>query len=481
MPSKTNLEKYQDKINKKIEMLMPFLHRAALGDFNKTIKVSADEDEFTELFISINVMIEDLKDIQAENNENIEKVKLAKEECDKEVHLKTKELQNKEQKYRSLVEGIEEGIYRMELPSGKYSYASPSIEKVFGYTAKQLIDNDLLIKKMIHSDSMKYFKEKWNNLSVGIVDESYDYKIIDPKGKERWIRQSNNGIYDENKKLIGIEGVCRNVTKERKVKVELKKEKEFLQNVLDTTQTIVLVLDTEGKIQFVNKYFEQLSGYNLKQIQGKSWFKEFLMVKDVKTVKQVFKKALTQKRTQGNINLIKIKDSKTVSIEWFDDNMKDENGNIIGLLAVGRNVTEKLKIENKLKESEERFSLAMQGANDGVWDWDIIKNTVFFSDRWKTMLGFEPEEIKDDFSEWVRLMHADDKEKTLNYVQNFIKSKHSGSFEMEFRMITKKKTYVDILARAFVARDSKGKAKRMVGTHIDITERKKNEELLIDQ
>ena len=130
---------------------------------------------------------------------------------------------------------------------------------------------------------------------------------------------------------------------------------------------------------------------------------------------------------------------------------------------------------SKLFKSEERFSLAMRGADDGLWDWDLEANEVYYSPRWKSMLGYGEDELDHKLSTWETLVHPDDKEGVLEKIQDYI-SGNTDSFEVEMRMSHKNGRIIFVLSRAFlVTRESDNKPIRLVGTHIDITERKKSE------
>jgi diguanylate cyclase (GGDEF)-like protein/PAS domain S-box-containing protein len=153
------------------------------------------------------------------------------------------------------------------------------------------------------------------------------------------------------------------------------------------------------------------------------------------------------------------------------------NGKTIKLIGTFQDITERKQIENKLKKSEERLALAMKGSQDGLWDWNLLNDTIYFSPRWKSMLGYEENEIEDNFSSWERLLHPEDLESALSKVEYFINNKIS-KYESEFRMQHKAGHYLNILSRAFVVEGSDGKVTRFVGTHVDITERKKTEETL---
>jgi len=136
--------------------------------------------------------------------------------------------------------------------------------------------------------------------------------------------------------------------------------------------------------------------------------------------------------------------------------------------------------ENKiaLNISEERWRFALEGAGDGLWDWDAETGLVFFSDQWKNMLGYAPNEIRNDLSEWKKLIHPDDLDRVMNRVDK-MQNMNIDYYESEYRLLCKDGTYKWILDRGKVMEvDSLGFAKRSIGTHKDITERKRTEKEL---
>ncbi|PAW76379.1 MAG: hypothetical protein B9S32_15520 [Verrucomicrobia bacterium Tous-C9LFEB] len=138
-----------------------------------------------------------------------------------------------------------------------------------------------------------------------------------------------------------------------------------------------------------------------------------------------------------------------------------------------------LKIaEIKRRSSEERLDLALQAANDGLWDWNVAVGSIYFSARWLQMLGYESHELPHHFNTWKTLLHPDDLKPTLKQLSSHIENKNDH-YEMEFRMRTKDGGWKWILSRgAVVQRDPLGRPERMIGTHTDISDRKELEKSL---
>jgi diguanylate cyclase (GGDEF)-like protein/PAS domain S-box-containing protein len=151
----------------------------------------------------------------------------------------------------------------------------------------------------------------------------------------------------------------------------------------------------------------------------------------------------------------------------------------VNLLArVIRYAIERKRVEGELRESEERYTLAIQGANDGLWDWVLDSNHIYFSPRWKEMLGYLPDEIVDRPDEWLNRIHPDDIQDVQLALSAHLEGLHTH-FENEHRLQRKDGSYIWVLIRGVAVRDKKGKPYRMAGSLSDISIRKQTEERLL--
>jgi len=146
------------------------------------------------------------------------------------------------------------------------------------------------------------------------------------------------------------------------------------------------------------------------------------------------------------------------------------------LLAI-RDVTARKKKENALLESEERYALAVQGSNDGLWDWDLKKNEVFYSERWKSILGCDPHEIGASPDEWFSRIHPDDAASVKARISEHVEGA-TNTLECEHRVLHKDGAYRWLLCRGIAVFDRGGSVVRLTGSQTDITERKEAEQKL---
>ncbi len=134
----------------------------------------------------------------------------------------------------------------------------------------------------------------------------------------------------------------------KSVQKRLEEERAFSSGIIETAQMIILVLDKEGKIVSFNPYMERLCGYSLEEVKGLDWFDTFLPEKDHTAIREVFKRVVAERNIHGQVNPIIAKTGELFEIEWDNQILTDGNGEIFGVLAIGRDITEKKRREEVL-------------------------------------------------------------------------------------------------------------------------------------
>ena len=169
------------------------------------------------------------------------------------------------------------------------------------------------------------------------------------------------------------------------------------------------------------------------------------------------------------------KDGTLISVEITSHEVHFEGKSARMVLA--HDITERERTEQQLREQEERWQLALRGSNDGLWDYDIPNNRVFFSRRWKEILGYQEHELPNLPGIWEERVHPDDFPAVMKRLQDHLERK-ALFYVAEYRLRCKDGRYKWVLARGQAVWDENGLPIRVVGSHTDITERKESEEQL---
>ena len=167
-------------------------------------------------------------------------------------------------------------------------------------------------------------------------------------------------------------------------------------------------------------------------------------------------------------------------MRWLNTRMtavRNSRGEIVSFDGITTDITQRKLAEDRLHASEERWELAMRGSNDGIWDWDLTSNRVFFSPRWKAMLGYGDDEIGDDATEWTDRLHPADRERALQALDAHLK-RETEFYQTESRQRCRDGSYKWILTRGRALWTERGVPVRIVGSHTDMTERRAFEEAI---
>lgn len=240
-----------------------------------------------------------------------------------------------------------------------------------------------------------------------------------------------------------------------------------------------VLVDAEGVVRYINRAAETVLGYRPEALVGRPAL-SVVHPDDVQAARRALEECLGSPGRAVRVELrARHRDGSWRVLEAVGVNHLNHPG--IGAVVVNyRDVTERKQAEAALASRVERLSLAARGANDGLWDWDLVKNAVYYSPRWKEMLGYGAEEIGDSPEEWFGRVHPDD----LPHLKALLAAHLEGRaprVEVEYRLRHRSGEYRWMLCRGLAARDSGGKALRVAGVQTDITERKAAELELLER
>jgi diguanylate cyclase (GGDEF)-like protein/PAS domain S-box-containing protein len=143
-----------------------------------------------------------------------------------------------------------------------------------------------------------------------------------------------------------------------------------------------------------------------------------------------------------------------------------------------QDITERSKLQKELEAEKNRFSLAVEGSKDGLWDWDLQTNELVFGERFEVMLGYTPGTLENNVNTWMNLLHPDDIVPANNVIQEYFDKKGEGTYENTFRFLAKDGSWRWMLGRGKAEFDEDGTPLRFVGFNTDITEQKEYQDKL---
>jgi diguanylate cyclase (GGDEF)-like protein/PAS domain S-box-containing protein len=240
-----------------------------------------------------------------------------------------------------------------------------------------------------------------------------------------------------------------------------------LEAAVRTMQLGVSITDTEGRIVYLNPAEAEMHGYSIEELLGK----------DARNLSPREHWKALPARELGHVTKWKRervrmrKDGSRFPVQLMSDMVTDAAGRPCGLITTCEDITERWRAEEALRDSEERYALAVRGTNDGIWDWSVKEERIYLSPRWKAMLGYGEHDLTDAPDEWFSRVHPEDRQRVEEKVQAHLLRK-APHFEDEYRMRHRDGSYRWVLSRGFAVRDGEGKPTRMAGAQTDVTDRR---------
>ncbi len=238
--------------------------------------------------------------------------------------------------------------------------------------------------------------------------------------------------------------------------------KSFLDNILSSMLDSLIVVNMQGKIQKVNQATLNLLGYQEHELIGRN-------------LSSVLPNELSSNQAwyppnfigTSQINYIS-KDNTEIPVAFSSSFILNDQNEAKGIVCLARDITEKHLAEKALKESEERYALASRATNDGLWDWNLRTGQIYFSPRWKFLLGYEEHSLTNSPDEWFKRVHPEYLEELSRLTTTSIHNS-SGHFEISYPMQHRDGSYRWMLCRGIAVPDAQGEVYRLTGSQADIT------------
>ena len=295
-------------------------------------------------------------------------------------------------------------------------------------------------------------------------------KTLDNHGKIGWVDNRKYPMHDKTGDIIGLFGIARDVTdavlQQQKMDGLLAEQATIINNTL-----VGIATACDRKIIWTNRTFETMLGYEKGELNNCPTRQLYINDEDYQFITDAYANISTQGVVKNELQFVR-KDGSRIWVDMRGSDLHNQRNESTWLFV---DVTERKQIELALKDSEYYWKFAIEGAGDGVWDWDIEKDVKTFSKQWKAILGYAEFDSLPTGLEWENRFHPDDKAFVEEYMQAYL-SGIDPNYKLECRMKCKDGSYRWVLSRGMVLQHSKdGVPLRMIGTISDITDRKQAE------
>lgn len=376
------------------------------------------------------------------------------------------ELKHSEEKYRNLFENANDIIYVHDL-DGNYISLNLAAERVFGYSREEAMA--LNMAEVVVPEHLKMVREKLRQKICGDAEQTaYELDCVKKDGSQITL-EVNSTVIRKNGLPIAVQGIARDITERKQTEEEIRDREQRYRDLFENANDLIYTHDLKGNFTSLNRAGERITGYSrdeaLQMNIAMVVAPESLTAAREMTAKKLAKEAATTYETE-----IIAKNGRRVSLE-LSTRLIFSKGVPVGVQGIGRDITERRRAEERLKDSERRFRQLGEGIYHQVWTAEPDGKLDYVNERTMAYFGRSAEELID--GGWRDAIHPDDLEQCERLWESSI---HSGRyFEMQFRLRRKDGTFRWHIGRANPGLDPEGNIIKWYGTNTDIDDQKQSE------
>lgn len=349
-------------------------------------------------------------------------------------------------------------------------FVSDNIETTLGFTAQDFMQADFGLLNLVHEDDRAQVQQEVSRfIAQHQANWEQHFRVKDKQGTQHWLYSYTRAEYDAKNGIEKLYSYVIDQTEQIETKQQLQDIQQRYASVVSQSGHVIWEIDRNGLYTYISPTVEKLLGYQPEELIGKLHYYDL----HPEEGRAEFKEATLYDLHAGN----SVNEFENIAVHknghwvWLNSSglaIFDDEGQVVGYRGVDNDISERKQIEKTLQQSEERWRSVLEGTDQGVWDWDARTNKVYFSTKWKQMLGYDVSEISDDLSEWESRIHPDDRQTVLRHLQRHLDGL-TDFYENTHRMLCKDGHYKWILDRGrVIKRDPDGQPQRVVGTHTDV-------------
>jgi PAS domain S-box-containing protein len=354
----------------------------------------------------------------------------------------------------------------LSYPQGAFIQTNPAFCEMVGYSEEELHGLDDLA--ITHQDDREQNAVEVKKVLAGEIEHFVlEKRYLRRDGTISWARASVSCVQGDDGEPLYITAVTEDITERVNAQAAASRLEEQLAMTLEHMTDAFCLLDHKWRVRYLNKVAEQLVLHTSEQMNGVTLWERFPPTTG-SLLHSEFHRAVAE-QTPAHFELF-----YAPLNNWFEVHAYPVPD---GLAVYFRAITERKQALSALRASEERFEIVARATNDAIWDWDLINDKVWWSEGFAALFGYALDDAPQSVDEWMNFIHPDDRERILESFQSLIEQ-GGEHWVGEYRFISKNGEAAHIFDRGFLIHDAHGLPIRMVGSMVDVTERKKAEDAL---
>jgi PAS domain S-box-containing protein len=408
-------------------------------------------------------------------------------ELQETVARRTQELREVNERLRTLNQRLELATRSAELGVWEWDAATQTSQwddrtlAIYGLKADEFHGRNEEWKKRLHPEDREKAMAAFRAVLAGANEFHQEFRIIRANdGATRYLESRAIVQRDATGRLVRVTGTERDITEQREGTQQMELLNERLKLALRSSNYGVWQFDiaTNGLV-WDDRMFE-IYGMRREEFNGsRDVWGNCLHPEDAAATKDLARRVMNGEESVYNTEFRIVRpDGGVRYIEAHGYLHRDVHGNPVRFVGLNRDITPEKQVLEALEIAEERWQLALEGSNDGVWDWDIESGFIFHDERWANMLGYQPGEVTMNLDSWRRLVHPEDLPACEAAIRDHL-AQRVPFYRHEYRIRAKSGEWKWVFERGkVVSRAPDGRPLRMAGTRTDITERKRLESRL---
>jgi two-component system, cell cycle sensor histidine kinase and response regulator CckA len=376
-----------------------------------------------------------------------------------------KALRVSEEKYRRVVEDQTEFVVRWR-PDGVRTFVNDSYCRYFGISCDEAIGTSFF--PLITEDHQEVVRKRIESATPENPVSTGEHRIIHPDGTIGWNQWTDGAIFDACGQLIEFQSVGRDVSERKQAEEALAASKAFAENVIETANAIVVVLESDGKITTFNRFAEGLTGYRKNEVLGQKWVDLFVAQDEKNAISEVHERVLEDSpEASTHENFIITKHGEKRLISWNNHSIRNNQGEVIGAIAIGLDITE----QKQAQEGLAIFKRLAEACAQGMGMADLEGRIVYCNDA-LCQTFFGEKEAKNAYGKHVSCYYDEAsaqklQEQILPLVQD------TGRWTGEIPLVSAEGEVTEAIQSIFLIRNDKGEPSYLANIVTDIGEQKR--------